>query len=43
MITAAGQKEKMIHAIKCGAADFIAKPYEANDVLKVIDKCLEGK
>lgn len=38
MITAAGQKEKMILAIKSGAADFIAKPYEASDVLKVIEK-----
>ena len=41
MITAAGQKEKMILAIKSGASDFISKPYEGNDVLAVIDKCLE--
>ena len=27
-------------AIKSGAADFIAKPYEGSDVIKVIDKCL---
>lgn len=40
MITAAGQKEKMILAIKSGAADFISKPYEGSDVLWVIDKCL---
>ena len=40
MITAAGQKEKMISAIKSGAADFISKPYEPNDVLSVIDKCV---
>ena len=39
MITAAGQKEKMIQAIKGGAADFISKPYEPGDVLKVIEKC----
>lgn len=38
MITAAGQKEKMLQAIKYGASDFIAKPYEGNDVLKVIQK-----
>ena len=38
MITAAGQKEKMIQAIKYGAADFIAKPYEPGDVLKVLEK-----
>ena len=40
MITAAGQKEKMLLAIKSGAQDFIAKPYEASDVIKVIEKCL---
>ena len=42
MITAAGQKERMILAIKSGAADFIAKPYEDNDVLWVIDRCIKG-
>ena len=41
MITAAGQKEKMILAIKSGAADFISKPYEPNDVLSVIEKCIK--
>lgn len=41
MITAAGQKDKMIQAIKGGAADFISKPYEPNDVLRVIDKCVK--
>ncbi|MBR5577678.1 MAG: response regulator [Lachnospiraceae bacterium] len=40
MITAAGQKEKMLLAIKSGAQDFIAKPYEASDVIKVVEKCL---
>ena len=43
MITAAGQKEKMILAIKSGASDFISKPYEGNDVVSVIDKCLAWK
>ncbi|MGN1313402.1 MAG: response regulator [Lachnospiraceae bacterium] len=38
MITAAGQKEKMLQAIKYGASDFIAKPYEGSDVLQVIQK-----
>lgn len=40
MITAAGQKEKMIQAIKYGAAEFIAKPYEADEVKQIIDKVL---
>ena len=43
MITAAGQKEKMILAIKSGASDFISKPYEGSDVLSVLDKCLAWK
>ena len=42
MITAAGQKEKMILAIKSGATDFISKPYEGQDVLRVLDKCMKG-
>lgn len=42
MITAAGQKEKMIQAIKHGAAEFIAKPYEADDVKDVIAKVLNA-
>lgn len=42
MITAAGQKEKMIQAIRYGAAEFISKPYEAGEVLQVIDKVLEA-
>lgn len=40
MITAAGQKEKMIQAIKYGAAEFIAKPYDEEDVKQVINKIL---
>ncbi len=41
MITAAGQKEKMIQAIKHGAAEFITKPYEPDDVKDVIEKVLK--
>lgn len=40
MITAAGQKEKMLQAIKYGAAEFITKPYEPGDVKEVIEKVL---
>lgn len=42
MITAAGQREKMIQAIRYGAAEFISKPYETGEVLQVIDKVLQG-
>lgn len=37
MITAAGQKEKMVEAIKLGATEFIQKPYEPKQILSVID------
>ena len=42
MITAAGQKEKMVQAVKYGADEFIAKPYEENGVLSTVNRILEG-
>ena len=36
MITAAGQKEKMIQALKDGADEFITKPFDGDEVIKVI-------
>ncbi len=38
MITAAGQKEKMVQAVKYGAAEFIAKPYDAEEVVRIVAK-----
>ena len=35
MITAAGQKEKMIQALKEGADEFITKPFDKEEVVKV--------
>lgn len=40
MITAAGQKEKMIQAVRHGAVEFITKPYEPDTVKNVIKKVL---
>lgn len=40
MITAAGQKEKMLKAIKEGAAEFITKPFEAEQVIETISNVL---
>lgn len=40
MITAVGQAGKMTQAIKDGAAEFITKPYEAEEVAALIDKVL---
>ncbi|MCQ2082043.1 MAG: response regulator [Lachnospiraceae bacterium] len=40
MITAAGQRDKMIAAVKYGAAEFITKPYEKEEVEKVLKRIL---
>lgn len=38
MITAAGQKEKMIQALKEGADEFITKPIDQDEIIKIIKK-----
>lgn len=38
MITAAGQQNKIIEAVKAGAAEFLTKPYEKEDVIKVLEE-----
>lgn len=38
MITAAGQKEKMVEALKRGAEEFITKPFDENEVLTTLRK-----
>ncbi len=38
MISAAGQKNKVLQALKGGALDFIRKPFEKDDMLEVISK-----
>ena len=40
MVTAAGQKTKMVDAIKYGAAEFLAKPFESAQILTIINKIL---
>ena len=40
MITAAGQKNKMVDAIKLGANEFIQKPFEPEQILSVIQRRL---
>ena len=36
MVTAAGQQNKVMEAIKSGAADFITKPFEPDRVVKTV-------
>ena len=38
MVTAAGQQNKMVEAIKSGASEFVTKPFEKENILKIIDK-----
>lgn len=38
MVTAAGQKEKMLEAIKRGAEEFIVKPFNNEDILAAVDR-----
>ena len=38
MVTAAGQKNKMIECIKAGANEFLTKPFEQQEFVDVINK-----
>ena len=38
MVTAAGQKNKMIECIKLGADEFLTKPFEPNEIISVVTK-----
>lgn len=40
MITASGQKDKMVKAIKYGVSEFITKPYDGEEVVDLIEKVL---
>ncbi len=39
MITAAGQKEKMMEAVKFGAVEFVAKPFVEETVIDALSRC----
>ena len=41
MITAAGQKEKMVDALKRGADEFITKPFDGEEVASIIKKLVQ--
>ena len=38
MISAAGQKEKMVEALKRGAEEFITKPFDETEILSTLNK-----
>jgi len=38
MVTAAGQKNKMIECIKAGANEFLTKPFDQQEIIDVIAK-----
>lgn len=40
MVTAAGQKGKVVDAVKNGATEFITKPFEEEKILAAVEKCL---
>lgn len=40
MVTAAGQKHNMIEAVQSGAADFLAKPFDVEQIRTTINKIL---
>ena len=40
MVTAAGQKDKMLEAVKCGASDFLSKPYDQDMIISIINTVL---
>lgn len=43
MITAAGQKEKMMGALKRGAEEFITKPFDKEEVLETLKRVADKK
>ncbi|HAF26425.1 MAG TPA: two-component system response regulator [Lachnospiraceae bacterium] len=38
MITAAGQKGKVVECVEAGAKDFLTKPFDKKEIIKVINK-----
>jgi len=43
MITAAGQQNKIIEALKAGAEKFVTKPFEKKEVLKAVRETMESR
>lgn len=41
MVTAAGQKTKMVEAVQNGANEFVSKPFDPEQLKTIIDKVLQ--
>ena len=41
MVTAAGQKEKMVEAVRLGASEFVSKPFVEETVLEALSHTLK--
>ena len=41
MVTAAGQKTKIVEAVQNGANEFVSKPFEPEQLKAIIDKVAE--
>ena len=41
MVTAAGQQQKMVEAVKLGALEFIAKPFDMPTIAETVNKIME--
>lgn len=42
MVSAAGQQHNMLEAVQNGAAEFIAKPFDVDEIKRVINTVLEA-
>lgn len=40
LISAESQEQKMVEGLRYGASEFVLKPYDADEVIRVVDKVL---
>ena len=43
MVTAAGQQQKMVEAVKYGALEFMSKPFDTIKIVETIQKVMQPK
>ena len=43
MVTAAGQQQKMVDAVKYGALEFMSKPFDTIKIVETIQKVMQSK